>query len=197
MTENLVPRELTQEEKVLLKELMLSPKQEDAVRSVWKLEKQPAKSGIKGGLIKILIPAVLPLLASILLTINILQESLITSALENIVVFAVYICIATLVIIAFLLFVMSLSKERKVLLSYFSMSLMKKTGRAWSWIVRLISILFLILYVINGHVITGILLLLAGFCLKIAAKNLFREIGKTLEQIDQTIDQTVVIEITQ
>lgn len=175
-------RQLTKKEIGKIKNLLLSPAQEQAVRRAWAKEKEPT------GTTKFNIIAYLVMLSSvIILTANVLYENSITAFADNVIVAGVIIMIFALIASIWEMDKIFKAEDENIPLGHIGISLIQKGRFLTVWFWRITMLLFFLLYIGNGHLLTGLLLIIVTLMTIGAIKNLESRVREILKNIDQAV----------
>ena len=175
-------RQLTRREINKIKDLLLSPAQEKAVREVWAKEEEPP------GATKFNIIAYLLMLSSVsMLTANVLYNNSITVFADNVIVAGVIVTTLALIAAVWDMNKTLEAEDKNIPLGHTGISLIQKGKFLSVWFWRVIILSFLLLYIGNGHLLTGLLLIIVILITIGTMKNLKNRVKEILRNIDQAV----------
>lgn len=170
-------RILTDDETKQIKDLHLSPRQEEAVRSAWAKEDYK-RTSITSTVIGLLIP----LLIDIALAANIIYSSRITAGFSNLAVILVWILgiFATLIGIGF----MFTPSDKNPVFGHVAMELVKKAPKLKSVYSPIVFVVMISLMAFNGYLITTFVLFLIALFVRGSFSAAKDRVKKALAAID-------------
>lgn len=168
-------RDLSEKEKKTIRDMNLSPLQEEEVRKAWKEERAEQQKWYLSPLI-----ILLELIVVATFVANLLSPSSLIASAVNLAVFLTWIYVIVIIIMILGLIISVCGNP----FGHLAMRLVQKTGTTKMLLARIILVAYIVAMVLNGYLFTASALVVAVIIFRIVATVAKEEVKKELNKID-------------